>query len=70
MRRDGRFEPLTLLAEALCVAGLGLAAGCGLFLRHRRAHCRPVDLAAQAAALAQHRATQGFVVTGPSRWNA
>ena len=35
MKLDGRFEPLLLLAQVLTATGLGVAAGCALFWRHR-----------------------------------
>lgn len=60
MKRDGRIEPLTALAEIIGVTLLGAAAGCLIFARHR---FRTYNAA--AAAELHRRLVAGMTITGP-----
>jgi hypothetical protein len=64
MRLDGRFEPLTMLAQGLALAGVLTTAAVTWW---RARHPRAYD-AASAGALYQ-TLTHGRVITGPGPWS-
>ena len=64
MRRDGSFEPLTVLAELIAVAAFGLATGCALFVRHRHRSTWGREFSAEVRA----RYAPAPFVHGPSRY--